>query len=551
MLGRRRHWDRYRQIAEVLTRYGFKMIVDTLGMRYRRWGWFKKRRIMPSLDDWSDRICQALVELGPTYIKLGQLASTRSDLLPARLVRALATLQDDVQAVTFDQVQKIVEAAWSQPYHTCLAYFDPTPLATASVGQVHSGRLADGREVVIKVRRPGIVAQSHADFAILRDLAQWAERHSDWGKQYQIRRLVDDLIKTLQAELDFGLEATNTQTARANLRRNPWAIVPEVIWELSREDVLVLTRIQGVKISDREQLKALGLCPGEVASHLIEALYQQVFEDGFFHADPHPGNVHVNAEGRVIWLDWGMVGTFSPAMKRRSVDLIMGLIQQRSDRVAESLIKLSQASSTVNEQELLTQVEILRHRYYDASLQDFAIGQALWDLLGLAQRFQIQIPSDYALLAKTAILADGLVRQLDPTASLVELSKPFASRMLMHQLDPRHWWPSFGEEIGRWTDLVLDFPEDLSGTLKTMSRGEIHMVMEHKNVERILSHWERLVNRIGLSFILGSIILGTAIVVHNGALDRLLHFDVGEYVFILALLLTLGMIIHTLRKGRL
>jgi len=183
-------------------------------------------------------------------------------------------------------------------------------------------------------------------------------------------------------------------------------------------------------------------------------------------------------------------------------------------------------------------------------LQDFAIGQALWDLLGLAQRFQIQIPSDYALLAKTAILADGLVRQLDPTASLVELSKPFASRMLMHQLDPRHWWPSFGEEIGRWTDLLLNFPEDLSGALKTMSRGEIHMVMEHKNVERILNHWERLVNRIGLSFILGSIILGTAIVVHNRILDRLLHFDVGEYVFILALLLALGMIIHTLRKGR-
>ncbi len=550
MLGRRRHWDRYRQIAEVLTRYGLKMIVDTLGMRYRQWGWFKKPRIMPGLDDWSDRICQALAELGPTYIKLGQLASTRSDLLPERLVRALATLQDDVQAVAFDQVQKIVEAAWNQPYHTYLAYLDPTPLATASVGQVHSGRLADGREVVIKVRRPGIVAQSHADFAILRDLAQWAERHSDWGKQYQIRRLVDDLIKTLQAELDFGIEATNTQTARENLRRNPWAIVPEVIWELSREDVLVLTRIQGIKISDREQLKALGLSPGAVASHLIEALYQQVFEDGFFHADPHPGNVHVNAEGRVIWLDWGMVGTFSPAMQRRSVDLIMGLIQQRSDRVAESLIQLSQASSTVNEQELLTQVEILRHRYYDASLQDFAIGQALWDLLGLAQRFQIQIPSDYALLAKTAILADGLVRQLDPTASLVELSKPFASRMLMHQLDPRHWWLSFGEDIGRWTDLLLNFPEDLSGALKTMSRGEIHMVMEHKNVERILNHWERLVNRIGLSFILGSIILGTAIVVHNGILDRLLHFDVGEYVFILALLLALGMIIHTLRKGR-
>ena len=551
LCARRHHWFRYRQIADVLTRYGFVMIVDSLGLNPVHWPFSSKRASAQPATGWSERIRQALIELGPTYIKLGQLASTRSDVLPPALVQALATLQDEVEPVKFEEIRDVVERTWKLPIHEAIARFERSPLATASIGQVHAGKLSDGRAIVIKVRRPGIVRQSRADFEILRDLAQLAERHTEWGKQYNVSRLIDDLILTLTEELDFKVEAANTERARENLKRNPHAVVPRVIWPLSAEEVLVLERLEGIKITDRERLLASGLDPEETAKRFIACLYQQIFEDGFFHADPHPGNVHVDAEGRLIWLDWGLSGTLAEEMKRRSVNLIMGMTQQRSDKVAKALIDLSNAPHEVDEAELAIQVETLRHRYYDTPLEKFQVGRALLDLFSVAQRFRIRIPSEYTLLAKAAVLADGLVRQLDPGLSLVELSKPFATRMLLRQFDPRVWAKAFTNEAGEWNDLLRSLPEDIAGALKTLRRGEIHIVMEHKNIDMILSQWEKFINRIGLSFLLGAIILGSALVVHHHALDRLFHFQVGEYGFMISVLLAMVVVLHAVRKGKL
>lgn len=552
MLGRPHLWFRYRQIAEVLARHGLMVVVENIGLTVP-WHRLRLRRLDRSSQaiHWTERVRRALIELGPTYIKLGQLASTRSDVLPQVLVDALETLQDNVEPFDFDIVQEIVEEAWKQPLNQAVARFDRTPLATASIGQVHGGSLADGREIVIKVRRPGIVRKSRADFEILHQLAELAQQRTAWGKRYDVLRLVDDLIRTLTTELDFTVEAANTERAARNLQHNRWARVPAVVWPLSGESVLVLERIEGVKISDRDRMLAMGVSPHEAATHLVATLYQQIFEDGFFHADPHPGNIHVDAESRLIWLDWGLAGRFSDDMKHNSVELIMGLTTERPDRVVRALINLSAVENTVDADLLKIQIEALRHRYYDTALQEFEVGKALVDLFALAQRFQITIPSEYTLLAKTAVLVDGLVRRLDPKLSLVDLSKPFAARMIWKRADPRRLWDQASKEIESWSGLIDALPDDLAQALKSLSRGEVHIVMEHKNIDMIFQQWERFVNRLGLSFILGSIILGTATVVHPDELDRLFHFQVGEYVFVVAILLGIAVVLHAVRKGKL
>lgn len=552
-LSRTRRFRRYREIAEVLARQGLGLVAEHLGLVVHL-SWLRRligRRDPDPPMAWPERVRLALTDLGPTYVKLGQLASTRSDALPRELVTALETLQDDVPPFPFAEVREILERVWGKPPEEVLSALDPKPLAAASLGQVHAGRLLDGREVVIKVRRPGVVRQSEADFAILEDLAAAAERRTEWGRIYDLKTLVEELVRTMRLELDFSIEAANTERARANFAGVPGVVVPEVIHSLSSEEVIVLERLEGVKVSDRDRLVAVGLELKAVAERLVGSLYQQVFEDGFFHADPHPGNIHVDEEGRLIWLDWGLVGNFSPLMRRRSVELILGLTQARSDKVIDALLRLGAVDREVDRVRLYGEVERLRQRYYDTALKNFEFGRALMDLFRVAQAFKIRIPSEYTLLAKAAITADGVVRKLDPEVTLVDLSRPFARRLMLRRLDPREWAPLVGEAGLDYARILGALPGELETALKTIGGGEFRVIIEHKNLDTILEHAERYFNRMALSFLLGGVIVGLAMVVHPTELDRVARLPIGEYAFAVATLLGLLLLITAARRGKL
>ncbi|MCY0881984.1 MAG: AarF/UbiB family protein, partial [Firmicutes bacterium] len=358
--------------------------------------------------------------------KMGQLASTRTDLLPPALIHALESLQDNVPPFPFEEVAEALEKAWGQKASDILEEIDPVPLAAASIGQVHRARLKDGRAVVVKVRRPGIVALSNADFDIVLQLARMAEKRTEWGKQYRIAQMAQDLVVMLRDEMDFNVEANNTALARKNCEKNQQMVIPEPIWDLVHSNVLVLQEVMGVKVTDRMAIERQGLDPHVVATHFVEAMYEQVFVHGFFHADPHPGNVHVDDHGRLQFLDWGLVGVFTPHMRARSVQLVLGLTRGNSQEVLDALLTLGVVPMRIDRDAVLRDVDRLRRRYYDTSLKDFNIGQALTDIFLLAQRYHIGIPVEYTMLAKAAVLSDGVVRLLDPGISLVEVGKPFA-----------------------------------------------------------------------------------------------------------------------------
>lgn len=535
-----------------MARHGFIMVLDALGLTsHLSLGRRVRASRLPAIDaGWPDRIRMVLADMGPTYVKLGQLASTRSDVLPKELIKALEHLQDDVPPVDYEVIADEVQKAWGVPLTDKVAHFDPEPMAAASIGQVHKATLFDGRHVVIKVRRPGIIEKSEADFQILRQLAAVAERRTSWGEQYGLTDLVEELTLTMRDEMDFVVEARNTEMAQKN---QPGKVrIPDVVWSLTRPNVLVLEAISGIKISDREGLLKAGIEPSKAARQLVEAVYQQIFVHGFFHADPHPGNVHIDKQGELIFLDWGLVGTLSSEMRRRSVELVLGLARGESTKVVEALLNLGAVTSHVDRPSLLRDVERLRRRYYEVSLQDFQLGEALSDLFVLAQHHHIRIPPEYMLLAKSAVTVDGVVRALDPAISLVELGKPLAMQLIWEQIDPRGWGPEFLRGAGEWGQSLSRIPYELQSALATLSRGEVRIVLERKSLEKELGHWERLVNRFTLTLLLAALLIGTGLVVHRDHLDRLSGgIPFGEYLFIGAAVMGLWILVGALRRGKL
>ena len=549
----RSSWVRLAQIAEVLAHHGLLWVADMIGLsKYMGPAQRIRAKSLPKVSsNWPDRVRLVLADLGPTYVKLGQLASIRPDILPPALVESLEHLQDDVPPFSFADAVRIMESAWGQSLHDAVAYCNPMPLAAASIGQVHEAQLHDGRAVVIKVRRPGIVERAESDFRILEVAAERAERRGAWARQNRLSDLVKDLVATMRDELDFTVEGHNTDTARQHLANNGAVIVPEVIWPLTRQDVLVMESVGGVKINDGAALRELGLDGRVLAHKFIMSLYQQIFQAGFFHADPHPGNVHVDAQGRLIYLDWGMVGIFSREMRRRSVGLVLGLVQGNSENVADALLAMGPPNLHVDRRLLIRDVDRLRRRYYEGSLRDFHLGQALSDLFSAAQRYELRIPSEYLLLAKAAVTADGVVRALDPGFSLWEMGRPLAIELLLNQVNPQQWVPDAVSEAIKFGQHLMHLPEEFERALKTLSRGEIRIVLEHQNIDRILSHWARLANRLALSFLMGAVVLGLALVVHRTDLDRLAGIPLGEYAFLAAIAVALYLAVGLMTRRRL
>ncbi len=529
------------------------MVSDSLGLSgYLSVGRRIRAERLPAVDaEWPERVRLALADLGPTYVKLGQLASIRPDILPDALVQSLEHLQDDVPPFSSEEAVRIVEEAWGAPVREKVAWFSEEPLAAASIGQVHLARLYDGRDVVVKVRRPGIRDQAEADFRILGAIAEMAEKRTEWAQQYGVSDLVDELVGTMRDEMDFSVEAQNTETARKNMQGSPLIRIPAVIWPLTRPNVLVLESIEGIKINDRAALEAAGLSVPRMAHDFVHVLYQQIFRDGFFHADPHPGNVHVDGDGRLIFLDWGLVGMLSKEMRNRSVQLVLGMVEGKSETVADALITIGSVGDHVDRRTLFRDVERLRRRYYETQLKDFKLGQAMSDLFTVAQRHKLRIPPEYMLLAKTAVTADGVVRALDPDFSLLEMGKPLAAELLWDRLNPENWLPGAIREAAKVGQTLGAIPGEMERALRTLSRGEIRIVLEHKNIDRILGHWETLINRLAMAFILGAVILGTALVVHRDHLDQLAGVPVGEYAFALAVALAIWAVIGAVRRGKL
>ncbi len=418
------------------------------------WYWLRRKAPKP----YPVRIREALVELGPIFVKFGQLLSTRRDLLPEELADELAKLQDRVPPFPGTQARALIEQAWQQPIEAVLDDFSEQPLASASIAQVHSARFKDGREVVVKVVRPEIAKIIRRDVDLLYQIAELAQRYWKDGRRLRPLEVVREYEKTIFDELDLMREAANASQLRRNFQNSEMLYVPEVYWELTRPNVLVLERVYGTPVSDVPALKAQGISMRLLGERGVEIFFKQVFEHNFFHADMHPGNIFVEPSGRYIAVDFGIVGSLTTEDQRYLAENLLAFFHRDYRRVAELHIESGWVPPGTRVDEFESAMRTVSEPYFGRPLAEISFGHFLMRLFQTARRFDMEIQPQLVLLQKTLLNIEGLGRQLYPELDLWTTAKPFLERWMRHQVGPRAFLRRTRENLNPLSEQLPEWP---------------------------------------------------------------------------------------------
>jgi ubiquinone biosynthesis protein len=459
------------------------------------------------------RLREALQRLGPIFVKFGQVLSTRRDLLPADIAVELALLQDRVPPFPTEVAVATIEKAFGRPLDDVFEYFEPTPVASASIAQVHFARLKDprhaGREVAVKVLRPQMLPVIEKDLSLMRMMAGWVEKLSDDGRRLKPREVVAEFDKYLHDELDLLREASNAAQLRRNMAGLDLVLIPEVIWDWCRSDVMVMERMNGVPINRIDELRRLGVDIRKLARDGVTIFFTQVFRDGFFHADMHPGNIQVSTDpatfGRYISLDFGIVGTLTEFDKEYLAQNFTAFFRRDYRRVAELHIESGWVPPETRVDELESAIRAVCEPYFDRPLKEISLGMVLMRLFQTSRRFNVEIQPQLVLLQKTLLNIEGLGRELDPDLDLWATAKPFLERWMAEQMGPRRLWRQLQAEAPHYVKWLPAMPRLLAQVLQQQAQAG----RRGSDVERLLAEQQRT-NRLlqailytGAGFVLG------------------------------------------------
>jgi ubiquinone biosynthesis protein len=440
------------------------------------------------------RLREALEQLGPIFVKFGQVLSTRRDLMPPDIADELARLQDRVPPYPSAVAVATIERAYGRKLNDIFADFDLTPVASASIAQVHFATLHDGREVAVKVLRPNMLPVIEKDLSLMRMMAGWVEKLSSDGKRLKPREVVAEFDKYLHDELDLIREASNAAQLRRNMQDLNLVLIPEMHWDHCRNDVLVMERMNGVPISQVERLRAAGVDVPKLARDGVTIFFTQVFRDGFFHADMHPGNIQVSLEpatfGRYISLDFGIVGTLTQFDKEYLAQNFTAFFRRDYKRVAELHIESGWVPTDTRVDELEAAIRAVCEPYFDRPLREISLGMVLMRLFQTSRRFQVEIQPQLVLLQKTLLNIEGLGRDLDPDLDLWSTAKPFLEKWMVEQVGPRKFWEQLKAEAPHYAKLVPELPRMLHDFLRHGNQGNSAelkaLLAEQRRTNRLL-----------------------------------------------------------------
>jgi ubiquinone biosynthesis protein len=461
-------------IAFVFLRYG----LDTMALGSMRRPWLRglarvlstgRRLNAPR----GQRLRLALERLGPLYVKFGQVLSTRRDLLPADVAQELALLQDQVPPFSGEEAARLVEKAFGRPIGAIFTHFDTQPVASASIAQVHFAELKDGRQVAVKVLRPGMLNVIEDDLELMRRLAGWVERLWADGKRLKPREVVAEFDKYLHDELDLVREAANAAQLRRNMDGLNLVLIPEMIWDYCASTVIVMQRMNGVPISQVQRLREAGVDIKKLARDGVTIFFNQVFRDGFFHADMHPGNIQVSLApatfGRYIALDFGIIGTLTSFDKDYLAQNFIAFFRRDYKRVAELHVESGWVPAGTRIDELEGAVRTVCEPYFDRPLKEISLGQVLMRLFQISRRFNVEIQPQLVLLQKTLLNVEGLGRDLDPDLDLWSTARPFLERWMNEQVGWRAVWAQLKQEAPRYAQMLPQMPRLLHDALQAQS----------------------------------------------------------------------------------
>ncbi|HHV62374.1 MAG TPA: hypothetical protein GXX51_07025 [Firmicutes bacterium] len=560
-----RHLGRARQIANVLVKHGFGFVVDRLGgasiLSIPRRA-LRRKSLRgeggaggPGAGEkagW-ERVRLVIEELGPTFIKLGQLLSTRPDVIPRGLVAELMKLQDEVSPISYSEIATVVASELGSKVEDLFMFFDPDPIAAASIGQVHRAILKTGEEVAIKVQRPGIERIVQLDLEILEDIAQLAEGRFTWAELYKPSTIVREFADTLRRELDYTTEAHNADVFARNFANDPSVRIPKVFWEFTSRKVLTLEYIRGIKVNDLQGIDARGWSRHKIAENLARSMFKQIIVDGFFHADPHPGNITIVGDGTLAFVDFGMVGRLDEETRGKAINLLLAIVGRRASEVVKAMLDLGVVSPGIDIKQLELDVRDILQRYYDLPLNKINVGEVIESTMDLSFRYRIRMPSNLALLVKSIVTLEGIVNQLDPSVSPMEIAEPLGRQLLREKYAPEALARSFVRGLVSYAGDLMILPEKIISVLNLMQEGELKLKHEYRELERALSKLTIAFDRLSFSIVVAGILVGSALVAQRstGAGSILAKLPLAELGLGVAAVLGIWLLISITRSGRL
>jgi len=557
VLGRTyRHLNRYRHILGVFISYGFDELLDLLKLDQFITSGLKlvsKERDKPvSRYSRAERIRMAIEELGPTYVKLGQILSTRPDLIPMELVNELSRLQDRVPPCSYEEISAVVFKELGAPPEKAYTTFETEPLASASIGQVHRATLKDGEKVAVKVQRPGMKKIIEVDLEIMLHLATLMERHIKEVAFYRPVKIVEEFARALEKEIDYAIEAASMERMAGYYADDPDYYIPRVYRRSSTARVLTMEYVDATKISDISELENGGLDKQAITRKGADFYLSQIFEHGFFHADPHPGNIYI-LPGEVICLfDFGMMGTVDLNTREDFVDLVDNVVHRQPGKTIRVLLKLTDWDHEPDMRQLEKDAAEFMESYLFKSLKDIEIGKLLNRLMDLAARHRLRIPPDTFLMMKALATVEGVARMLDPQFDMIGRTAPFIENVKLARFRPER----ITEDILRYgTELLhfLDrFPKDLLHITRQIRRQKFVVRYINEHQDELIAAQHQVSNRIAFAIVIAALLIGSAMIVISKTPPLFYGISIiGIIGFIFAAVMGIWLLIAILRKGRL
>jgi ubiquinone biosynthesis protein len=505
MIGKRmRRINRYRNIAMAMISQGFGYIVEEIGL-IRKLPFSKQvfpAYAVKTARSLGERVRLVLEQLGPTYIKLGQIASTRQDLIPAEIIRELENLQDNAPSFAWEQASAIVRQELGVPWEKIYRHFEPLPFAAASIGQVHQAVLHSGAKVAVKIQRPDIAAMIETDLEILYHVVGLVERRFKWAENYQVSEMVSEFAKSLRNELNYSLEARYALKIASQLTTHSRFYIPKVYEAYSTKKVLTTEFIAGIKINEIDKLTQHGFALPDLAERFVTGILHQVFIAGFFHGDPHPGNVVVLANGDIGLFDFGMTGRLGPEMRFHLASLIIAMMRRNSDGIVKAILAMGIAPDNVNLSQLRNDIDQFQEEYYDIPLSRLGLGNTFSKISAIVFKHHIKLPADLTLMGKTLITTEGIAQKLDPGLNVVSIAEPLGRELLRERLKPKHLLDTLWQNATEFTELLLGFPKYFKELSSFVKRGRLRLDVSIPEMDIFLKTEERMINRLSLCGIL-------------------------------------------------
>lgn len=531
----------------VLVNYGFGDVLERMGLlRYMRW---RRRRVqhrepLQGLTT-AQRLRMALEELGPTFIKFGQVVSTRPDLVPANVIEELSKLQEKVPPFPSSSAIEVIEKQFGRKLDEIFSEFDETPVAAASLAQVHRAVLKDGREVAVKVRRPNVSRDVERDLALMAELAIGMDRHIAEMRVFDPIGLYQHFARTIRRELDFRREARTIEEFRRMFRDEPGIKIPAVIDELTCDCVLTMEYIRGIRPDDSEKLTACRLPRRDLAERGAIAFMRQAFEFGVFHGDPHPGNLRVMTDGKLAMLDFGMVGRLDQEKRDQMLDMFLAVVKHDVATAVNVVQRIGHPREQVDVALLTADVRDFIDTHYGLSLEQLKMGRMLSDFTLLLSNHGLRCPADLMLLIRALVTLEGVGRAIDPTFNLATVFAPFVEKLVRRRYDPRELAKRAADDLMRLMRTAHDLPLNLNETLIKVKEDQLHVHLEHTGLSHFITDFDRSSNRIAAAMVISSLIVASALIIRGGSASPWLTVP----IFIASGFLGIFLIYGILRSG--